>query len=130
MVVQDDQSITKSTHILLIRCPKIYFVILPLVLRCFKQVSKLFQPFIIGFKQLPIHFSILPFVFSCSTSFSIVFHQFFKSISLLLTVTNFKRRSLFKNAILGLDPTSYSFWMIFCETFFLTVLVFSCFFYD
>ena len=52
MVVQDDQSTTKKCTHLLIRCPKLYFIILPLVLRCL-QVSKRFQPFTIGFKQLP-----------------------------------------------------------------------------
>ena len=79
MVVQDDQSTTKKCTHLLIRCPTIYFIILPLVLRCL-QVSKEFQPFTIS--NCPTYFSILPLVFSrCSTFFNImcfnVFHQFF-----------------------------------------------------
>ena len=96
MVVQDDQSITKSTHILLIRCPKIYFVILPLVLRCFKHFSKLFQPCTIGFKQLPNLFQ--HFAIGFQQLFNIFQHGFssvLHSILLLLALTNFKRRSLY-----------------------------------
>jgi hypothetical protein len=145
MVVQDDQSITKSTHTLLIRGPKIHFVILPLVLRCFKQFSKLFQPFTIGFKQLPDLFQYFFRAFQVIVQpISVCYHAFssfvqiyfiivgidFRQIFLPLFRNNFKRRSRFKNALLGLDLTGYPFWMIFCEAICLTVLVLSCFFYN
>jgi len=52
-----------------------------LVLRCFKQVSKLFQPFIIGFKQLPNpfqHFAIRFQLFNIfQHCFSSVFQIYF-----------------------------------------------------
>ena len=64
MAVQDDQSTTKKCTHLLIRCPTIYFIILPLVL-----------------SNCPTYFSILPLVFSrCSTFFNIMCFQCFSSL--------------------------------------------------
>ena len=112
MAVQDDQSITKSTHILLIRCPKIYFVILPLVLRCFKQFAKLFQPFTTGFKQLPNLFQ--HFAIGFQQLFNIFQHGFssvFHSILLLLALTFVSFSSRFFGTISkGVLYSKMNFW--------------------
>jgi len=98
----------------------------------FKKLSNLFQHFpICAFQVIVQPISVCYHAFSSFVQiYFIIVGIDFRQIFLPLFRNNFKRRSRFKNALLGLDLTGYPFWMIFCEAICLTVLVLSCFFYN
>ena len=131
----------KYTH-LLIRCPNIYFAILPLVFKCLKQFSKLFQPFTIGLKQLLKPISAFCHWFSATVQhLSACFvHQFFKSVLLLLPLIfvccfsrfliNLKTHFFVQKCTSGAGSDRLPFLDdVYSETYFLTVLPFLKYFF-
>ena len=131
MVVQDDQPIAKSTHICWSGAPTYIFAILPLVFKCLKKFSKLFQPFTIGLKQLLKPISAFCHWFSATVQhLSACFvHQFFKSVLLLLPLIfvccfsrfliNLKTHFFVQKCTSGAGSDLLPFWDDFVRTIFL-----------